>query len=251
MIINGRHIAPELAIKGDSFLLGDGVFETIRTYSNRPFALAEHLQRLAMGAAEIVAPLPDTEKMSSAISELLEREPLNSGRLRIVYGSDGNWIVTHDPYQPPAKALRLTIEGRSGTDFQSAKITSYGWRFSARRKAQAAGFDDLLIRVDSGQISEASTCNLIALVGGNWVTPPLTSGCLSGITRQFLIEEFGILEEEIFDLREANLTSLALVSSLREIQSVSEVDGRIFDSSAELLRLQSAFSSWILGKLAT
>ena len=83
-----------------------------------------------------------------------------------------------------------------------------------------------------------------------WITPPLSSGCLPGITRRLLIENFGIVERQV-DLSDLpSARAIAVTSSLREIQSVEEVDGKIFPNSRETEVLSAQFHSWILGNLA-
>jgi branched-subunit amino acid aminotransferase/4-amino-4-deoxychorismate lyase len=64
------------------------------------------------------------------------------------------------------------------------------------------------------------------------------------------MKEFGVQESPI--KREELLTakSVALTSSLREIQNVEEVDGKIFLNSRETEALKIQFHSWILGNLA-
>jgi branched-chain amino acid aminotransferase len=87
------------------------------------------------------------------------------------------------------------------------------------------------------------------LIEGNWVTPDLASGCLPGVTRGFLIENFGVREARVTgdDLKRAS--AAAAVSSLREVQEIKAIDGKDFAISKELRELQVSFSSWVLGNL--
>lgn len=251
MIVNGNWVeALERSDLADSWLLGDGHFETIRTYSNRPFALDRHLERLR--SARLASELADVdvELIGSSVSKLLEREPLESGKLRIIVGSDGNWIATHDSYSPPSGTVRCQIVNVAVRGEMIGKQTSYGERFAIRRSAESAGFDDAILSRGSRIISEATTCNLIARVNGAWLTPNLDSGCLAGVTRSFLIESFGVKEAEVSRAELATAESVALTSSLREIQVVESIDGILLPSSNALTRLAADFHSWILGNLA-
>jgi len=61
VVIDGVLVEPESArvsIFDRGFLYGDSVFETIRTYGGRPFALTEHLARLERSAARVFIDLP-------------------------------------------------------------------------------------------------------------------------------------------------------------------------------------------------
>lgn len=250
MIVNGSWVERlERGDLADSWLLGDGHFESIRTYSNRAFALERHLDRLDQ--ARLGLGVIKSGSIRSGVAQLLEREPQESGRLRIIVGSDGNWIATHDPYLPPKGTLRCQVLRVEGGFEAIGKRNSYGPRFALRRAAEAAGFDDAILMRGGETIVEATTCNLIILLDGQWLTPSLASGCLAGITRALLMESFGVVEAE---LSRADLTaaeSAALISSLREIQGVESIDGILLPSSKPLARLADDFHSWILGNLAS
>jgi branched-subunit amino acid aminotransferase/4-amino-4-deoxychorismate lyase len=63
VLIDGRPMAPDAAkvsVFDRGFLYGDSVFETIRTYGGRPFALERHLARLAESASRVFIDLPVT-----------------------------------------------------------------------------------------------------------------------------------------------------------------------------------------------
>jgi len=251
MIVNGSWVeALERSDLADSWLLGDGHFETIRTYNNRPFALERHLgrlrnARLASGLADV-----NLELFRSGVSKLLERAPHVSGKLRLIVGSDGSWVATHDAYSPPSRTMRCQIINIAARAEAVGKQTSYGERFALRRRAEAAGFDDAILTRGATTVIEATTCNLIVRLKGAWLTPSLDSGCLAGVTRSFLVESFGVKEAEISRANLAVAEAVALTSSLREIQVVESIDGILLPSSHALTRLADDFHSWILGNLA-
>lgn len=251
MILNGQYLERfERERLPDSWILGDGIFETVRTYGNRTFRLDLHLERMMRGAEEILAVAPDVDSIIRSVPTLLASEPHPDGRLRIVVGSDGQWLATHDAYSPPSTpAACMSIELPPITT-GLAKTTSYGPRFTVLRRARALGFDDAILNTD-GFALEATFCNLIALVEGSWVTPVLAGRALPGITRSLLIQEFGVVERPIPLAELKGAESVALISSLREIQPVGRVDSEVSPISNQLLALQSAFSSWVLGNLAT
>src|SRR5688572_24043011 len=59
--IDGVAHAPDdakISVYDRGFLYGDSVFETIRTYAGRAFALAEHMRRLAQSAELVGMALP-------------------------------------------------------------------------------------------------------------------------------------------------------------------------------------------------
>ena len=66
--------------------------------------------------------------------------------------------------------------------------------------------------------------------GGRAVTPTLASGCLAGITRALALEWLDILEEDMPLAALADADEVLLLSSTRDIQPVTSVDGRAVDA---------------------
>ena len=233
----------------EEWLTSNGVFETLRTYDNQPFALEEHLSRLALGVDELGIRNVDLSVIRGAIAKELSVTPQSQGHLRIVVSDAGEISILHQPYKTPKNSIKCLTMHRT-VEAKSYKSTDYQWRFELRSVALGKGLDDVILISPDDYVIEASTCNLIALTDRGWITPTLATGCLPGVTRKFLMKEFGVQESPI--KREELLTakSVALTSSLREIQNVEEVDGKIFLNSRETEALKIQFHSWILGNLA-
>jgi para-aminobenzoate synthetase/4-amino-4-deoxychorismate lyase len=84
-----------------------------------------------------------------------------------------------------------------------------------RRRRKFPRADDVVMINERGECTETTIANIAARVGGAWITPPLSSGCLPGIGRAQLIDE-GVLVEAVLrpeDLRGAE--EVAVVNSLR------------------------------------
>ena len=65
--------------------------------------------------------------------------------------------------------------------------------------AQARGFDEVILLNERGEVAECTSANLFIANGSQVSTPPLSSGCLPGITREVLLAEIrapGIRVEE-------------------------------------------------------
>lgn len=234
----------------ESWLTADGVFETLRTYENLPFVLERHLERLERGINEIGIIGASRCEVEREIKNELTRSPNSSGHLRIVVNRGGNTAITHKSYEPPSKSLRcMTIASpiRTGLSYKS---TDYQGRFQLRDLAINRGFDDAILLSPDGSLVESTTCNLIIFTEEGWMTPPLSSGCLPGITRSLLLENFGVKEKEITSEEIYGARAIAVTSSLREIQRIEQVDGKVFPNSRETEVLKTQFHSWILGNLA-
>ena len=90
----------------DGLYRGDGVFEVIRLYSGRPFALAEHLDRLERSAAAIELPV-DREAVEGEVAVLLERVGEVDGQLRILLTRGGRRILLTEELPPRGTTVSL------------------------------------------------------------------------------------------------------------------------------------------------
>ncbi len=112
-----------------------------------------------------------------------------------------------------------------------AKTTSYAENVVALDHAHGRGAHEAIFANTRGELCEGTGSNVFVAVDGVLVTPPLSSGCLAGITRELLLEwatKEGLPVEE----RDVPLEVLAtaedvlLTSSTRDAQPVAVVDGR-------------------------
>src|SRR5882672_10830911 len=76
----------------DGLLRGDGVFEVIRLYAGRPYALGEHLDRLERSAAAIELPI-ERERFEAEISALLAEFGEHEAQLRLVVTRGGQRLA--------------------------------------------------------------------------------------------------------------------------------------------------------------
>ena len=233
----------------EPWLDADGVFETLRTYQNAPFGFALHLERMNRGINELKIPAPSDVEIEAKVNEYLANHPQDSGHLRIVIDRFGNLSISHNSLKPISNTLKANIVDHRSIKGLLYKSTNYRERLQLRAAAMNAGFDDSIIS-DGGQIVESTTCNLIYLSDGEWFTPPLETGCLPGVTRQLLMENFGLQEKLLLASELEKVEALAMISSLREIEKIQEVNGKVFPHSHSLERLQIEFHAWILGNLA-
>jgi branched-chain amino acid aminotransferase len=219
--------------------VGDGVFETVRTIEGRAFAMDRHLVRLARSARGLGLPEPDADRVRAAVAEVLAAEPLPLGRLRITYtggvsplGSERgrfgpSLVVAHDaaPVRPETTAVVTVPWARNEKGaLTGLKTTSYGENVLALARAHEHGASEALFGNTRGRLCEGTGSNVFVVLDGELLTPPLSSGCLAGITRQLVIEWTGAREADLpmEVLEEAD--EVFLTSTLRDVQAVHRVD---------------------------
>ena len=153
---------------------------------------------------------------------------------------------------PPHPATARVITGpffrNERSPLAGLKTINYGDNVVALRLAREAGAEEALFANTRDELCEGTWSNVFVRIDGTWHTPPLSSGCLPGITRGVVI---GLFEEHGLPLSEATLSyasldrveSAFLTSSLREIQPVAAIDGKELEIAAETIVLQSSYRS--------
>ena len=121
------------------------------------------------------------------------------------------------------------------------KTTSYAENVVALAYASERGASEALFANTRGQLCEGTGSNVFLVSGGRLLTPPLTSGCLAGITRELVIEwaiADGLDVDEtdlgLDDLRSAD--EVMITSSTRDVQAVAAVDDRQLDAPGPVTR---------------
>jgi branched-chain amino acid aminotransferase len=258
--VNGRLVEPDepaLTAHDHGLTVGDGVFETLKVIDGRPFALTRHLRRLASSAAGLGLVPPDVDLVRTGIDAVLSGDdPIAFGRLRVTVtggagplGSDrGNpppsYVVLGAPASRPAQSTGVSVvpwTRNERSPVAGLKTTSYAENVVALAYAREHGASEALFANSRGQLCEGTGTNVFLAVEGRLVTPPLSSGCLAGVTRELLLEwaiadgiDVAEVELGLDDLRAAQ--EVLLTSSTRDVQAVHAVDDRHLDAPGPVAR---------------
>jgi branched-subunit amino acid aminotransferase/4-amino-4-deoxychorismate lyase len=218
----------------EGLLRGDGVFEVVRVYDGRPFALDEHLDRIERSAANLRLgfPVPRQELESEAPRLLEARGGAEfDGLLRIVLTRGGRRLLLTEPLPATPERVRLACVTYAPTRvLDGIKSLSYAGNMLASRLARERGFDEALLVTPHERVLEAPTSSIFwAGRDGALCTPPLEDHILASITRDHVMR--------LVEVREAPLTKQELLeeaeeaflcSTVREVQPVAAVESREF-----------------------
>ncbi len=106
------------------------------------------------------------------------------------------------------------------------KTTSYAENVVALAAAKDEGATEALFANTNGDLCEGTGSNIVVAADGVLLTPPLSSGCLAGITRELLLETVDVIEQPLpMDVLD-RADEVFLTSSTRDLQAVSHIDGR-------------------------
>lgn len=213
-------------LRDDGLYRGDGAFEVIRLYEGRPFALADHLDRLGRSAAAIQLEF-DRAALEQEIGALLGRAGPAEGQLRLIVTRGGRRIAATEQLPPHGESLRVaTVTYSPNVVLNGVKSLSYAANMQATRLAQAQGADEAVLVQPDGTVLEPPTSSIFWVSPqGSLRTPALDNGVLESITRDRLVRALDVEEGSwpVADLRAAKEAFLA--STTREVQPVSAIDG--------------------------
>lgn len=248
--------------------VGDGVFETIKLVGDAPFALTEHLERLARSAAGLHLAIPDRGLIQQAVERVARRWAERNGpdrvaRLRLTVtagpGPAGSERGTSGPtLMVSATPMVLT---REPTDvvvvpwtrnergaLVGLKTISYAENVVALAHARQRGATEAIFANTRGELCEGTGTNVFLEHRGVLATPPLSSGCLDGITRSLLMGALSGTGSEVIErplpmdaLHEAS--EAFLVSTGREVQPIARVDSTALGAAPGPLTL-AAMDAW-------
>src|SRR4051812_49457905 len=123
----------------EGLLRGDGVFEVMRLYDGRPFAIDDHLERMAGSARNLLLPL-DTEAVRADIHALLEAGRPSEGVVRVLVTRGGHRIGFLEPLPELPDTLALkTITYSPTRILDGVKSLSYGGDKLAARPPPRGG----------------------------------------------------------------------------------------------------------------
>ena len=232
---------------------GDAVWEGLRLYDGRIFALTEHLARLRHSAQALAfAEIPSDEEIVTELRRTLAANDMTDGvhiRLTLTRGTKltsgmdprlntaGPTLLVVAEHKPPvygSGGLRLITSSlrRPGPDVLDPKIHHNNLLTSilAKIEANVAGADDAVLLDGAGMIAETNATHLFFVTAGVLRTPT-TRACPEGITRATVLRlaaEAGV-PVEVGDLTLPQLYSADeafVTGTMGEIATVAEVDGR-------------------------
>jgi len=249
-------------------LNGWGVFSTIRVYDGVLFAWERHWGRMQRDAALMRVPFPtDAAVLKARLHRLIEANSAENATLRVVVirNRGGMWEGPAATRDFDVVAFTADVNEWSGevklglvpnarfaaNEFAGVKFLSWSQNLAWYERAHEQGLDEVILLNERGEVSECTSANIFLAFGDEVRTPPLSSGCLPGVTRMLLLEEIlvpgvKVVEQTVFpaDLEAAD--EVFISSSTRELLPVKSIEGRNIHKGQRVKNmLQHAFAEYI------
>lgn len=253
--------------------VGDGVFETMISYTGVPFAFTRHHQRLERSAAAMGLEVRPLEELRDASIELLKANELTDqlARIRITLtggpaplgsergDSPHTTLIAATPTPDLGETVDVSVVPYTRNEngaLSGLKTTSYGENVVALSFAKERGSGEAIFANTKGELCEGTGSNIFIVSDGQLVTPPLAGGCLAGVTRALTIE---LSEQEGISVSEKAVPLVALhqaseaflTGTTREVQPIRNVDGmELPNVPGEITaKLRAAFRALADGKV--
>lgn len=260
-----RHILPFINIDGklvdqksarisilnEESLYGKGIFTTIKVRNQCPLFLDRHLNRLETSSSQLNIRLPSyilnvTSYIQKATYAVIGKNNLTNGGIRITITPSIIYIYAFTIKQFNNKTIKLITTPDTRDIYKTHKLTYRIPHLLAKEKAQSQGAEDALFTQNNGLI-ESTAANIFSCVSDNSspaaalaeagqlsiITPSISGKGLNGISRQILMENLPIQEQDI----PANTSNpLILINSLN-LRIVENIDGRRLNQSSEFINL--------------
>jgi len=233
-----------------AYLYGSGLYETLRTYHCRPFALKEHLLRLQAGAARAFFPSLPVDEIADALNALAAMRAPRESYLRLAVSPGAQfpgtpwapegpaaWTAYGGPLPPYNSAVhergvRCVLSSRPRWNpagfIPAVKFASNAEIRMAKRETEEAGAYEALLLNPAGFLAEGSSSNVFFVTDKKVITPDLASGILDGVTRSLILKlapEARLVAEErpVLPLELYEADEVFLASTLKEVVPVVKI----------------------------
>jgi len=227
-----------------SVLYGKGVFTTVAIYKGKPFLWEKHWRRVTRNAEFLGIDLTNSAErpMRDALDELIEANSIGDGRARITFFDESPSSVWQVDTQKKTSVLIMTGDRRpvphdfrvqvsqsrisSFSKTAGIKSCNYLDNLLAYEETARHGFQEAIRLNERGEVTSACMANIFWIEGEKLFTPSLTTGCLPGTTREFVLENVTCEEVKAGAELVHRADAIFLTSAGLGVTRVSEFDGR-------------------------
>jgi len=225
---------------------GDGVYEVLRSYNGKLFALDKHLERFARSLAAVrinsieIDEIRDRVERAFVTAELPEAKiyfhiTRGSAPRNHVWNADlePNFYLTVSevPDSSQEKAAGIAVSTHPDWRWKRCDIKSLNLLANvlARQDATEKGYNEAILVDDAGLITEGAGSAFFAVSGETVQTAPLTANVLPSITREYVIEAaknigMKVVEESLTPQQAVAADELFIAVTTKDVVPVVKFD---------------------------
>ena len=246
-IVSADELEPVYLDRGIYF--GDGVYEVVRSYDGRIFALEEHLQRFANSMAAIKIDGVDIDRIRDRVRRAFEAAGISNAKIyfHITRGSaprEHDWdtnlepnfflTVTEAPDDDEEKSRGIAVSTHPDWRWKRCDIKSLNLLANvlARHDAVQKGSGEAIFIDEAGFITEGASSAFFTINGQTMQTASLTANILPSITRKFVIDAgknigLEITEKSLTPQQASDSDELFIAVTTKDIVPIVKFDGKI------------------------
>jgi D-alanine transaminase len=244
-------VQPAYLDRGTFF--GDGVYEVVRSYDGRIFALEEHLERFANSLTAIGINNINVNQIRQKVQNAFEKSKIDDAKIyfHITRGSgprNHNWAddiepnffltITEITDEPKLKAEGISVSIHPDWRWRRCDIKSLNLLANvlARQDAAKKGCYEAILVDENGLITEGAGSSFFAIFEKCLQTAPLTANILPSITRKYVIKaaekiNLEVIEKSMTVTKAKTADELFLAVTTRDIIPIVKFDDKIIGDS--------------------
>jgi branched-chain amino acid aminotransferase len=234
---------------------GDGLFETMRLHEGKILNVDFHFERFFQGMKMLQFDIPEdysSEFFIERVNELLLKNSISkNARIRLmIFRREGNIFDAENNFPdyiletfPLSEKMELNENGlvvdifpdakKSCDRFSNLKSNNYLLSVMAGKFAKKNNLGDAILLNAFGRICESSIANIFIIKNNKIYTPPLSEGCVAGVTRRSMIEtvslkKFSIEEKKLSVDDILHADEIFLTNSIQPVRWVKNFREKIY-----------------------
>jgi D-alanine transaminase len=246
-IVPANKLEPVYFDRGIFF--GDGVYEVMRSYNGKLFALEEHLQRFAGSLSGVNITGVDIDLVHSRILKAFEAAGIANAKIyfHITRGSQPRDRAWNSALKPNFFLTVSEVADNTENKTKGIAVSTHpDWRWKrcdikslnllanvlAANDAAAKGCSEAILVDENGFITEGAGSAFFAIRGQTLQTAPLTANILPSITREFAIKAgrnigLEIAENSLTVEQATGSDELLIASTTQDAVGVVKFDDKI------------------------
>jgi len=226
---------------------GDGVYEVVRSYDGKIFALEEHLQRFANGLAAIEIAGVNIDQIRFRVQRAFDAAGISNAKIyfHITRGSAPRNHVWDANLEPNFFLTVTELDDFTELKAKGTAVSTHpDWRWKrcdikslnllanvlARQDATKKSCAEAILVDELGLITEGAGSAFFAILGQTLQTAPLTANILPSITRKFAIEAgknigLELIEKSLTPQQVSCADELFIAITTKDIVPVVRFDG--------------------------